>query len=37
MTQVQNEENTEMLPTVSAPAFENTASMDLKLCARKGG
>ncbi|CAM5671439.1 hypothetical protein SVIOM74S_01266 [Streptomyces violarus] len=26
-----------MLPAVSAPAFENTASMDLKLCAPKGG
>lgn len=33
MTQVQNEENAEMLPAVSAPAFESTASMDLKLCA----
>ncbi|CAM5710830.1 hypothetical protein SAFG77S_02787 [Streptomyces afghaniensis] len=31
MTHVQNEENSDMLPAVSAPVFESTAAMSLKL------
>lgn len=36
MTHSQNEANSDMLPAVSAPAFENAAALDLKLCAPKG-
>ena len=37
MAPVQNEGNSDMLPAVSAPAFENAAAGDGKLCAHKGG
>lgn len=37
MTQVQNEGNSDLLPAVSVPAFENVAAEDGKLCAHKGG
>ncbi|GGV88066.1 hypothetical protein GCM10010228_71420 [Streptomyces massasporeus] len=36
MTQVQNEGNSDMLPAVSVPAFENMAAEGGKLCAHKG-
>lgn len=37
MTHVHNEGSTNMLPAVSAPAFENSTGMGLKLCAATGG
>lgn len=37
MTQVQNGGNSDMLPAVSVPAFENTGAEGHKLCALKGG
>lgn len=37
MTRIQSAGNSDMLPAVSAPAFENLAAAGRKLCARKGG
>ena len=37
MTRIQNEGNSDMLPAVSVPVFENTAVEGRKLCALKGG